>query len=391
MITTPQAGKAFFLLVIAPTYGQHFIKADLENFDFEGIVEFVKALPMLPNLRSFKLDGITLHMLETECDAQVMEIVMARLSSAIRQSARQLVLVESSLRQVLHFVWSAPLLSKLEVHPPSYDRQVITSLWRILTTTPAVTHLHMNLSEFDDDEDLLDLRILVDTRPASIAPLSTITLEYAELVASISDLLALFSPNLRTVTIKYCCLAEQPAAQPSALPTCALPNLQSLNLTGPADCLLPTLDGVTSALLPRLRMLTIDCRPADSTLSSASSAIVDRVKAIATEHSNLEVVKLSHPYARLDSRSGQAGDSAPSRHGTEMLNLPSVYPLLTTAKPDDSIQPYSNDDATGYSVKLLEAGMDWCKRASLTDDRVSLARLARALQPLDFERMLHEM
>ncbi|TKA50590.1 hypothetical protein B0A53_06068 [Rhodotorula sp. CCFEE 5036] len=391
VITTPQAGKAFFLLVIAPTYGQHFIKADLENFDFEGIVEFVKALPMLPNLRSFKLDGITLHMLETECDAQVMEIVMARLSSAIRQSARQLVLVESSLRQVLHFVWSAPLLSKLEVHPPSYDRQVITSLWRILTTTPAVTHLHMNLSEFDDDEDLLDLRILVDTRPASIAPLSTITLEYAELVASISDLLALFSPNLRTVTIKYCCLAEQPAAQPSALPTCALPNLQSLNLTGPADCLLPTLDGVTSALLPRLRMLTIDCRPADSTLSSASSAIVDRVKAIATEHSNLEVVKLSHPYARLDSRSGQAGDSAPSRHGTEMLNLPSVYPLLTTAKPDDSIQPYSNDDATGYSVKLLEAGMDWCKRASLTDDRVSLARLARALQPLDFERMLHEM
>lgn len=195
MITTPQAGKAFFLLVIAPTYGQHFIKADLENFDFEGIVEFVKALPMLPNLRSFKLDGITLHMLETECDAQVMEIVMARLSSAIRQSARQLVLVESSLRQVLHFVWSAPLLSKLEVHPPSYDRQVITSLWRILTTTPAVTHLHMNLSEFDDDEDLLDLRILVDTRPASIAPLSTITLEYAELVASISDLLALFRPT----------------------------------------------------------------------------------------------------------------------------------------------------------------------------------------------------
>ena len=74
-----------------------------------------------------------------------------------------------------------------------------------------------------------------------------------------------------------------------------------------------------------------------------------------------------------------------------MLNLPSVYPLLTTAKPDDSVQPYSNDDATGYSVKLLEAGMEWCKRASLTDDRVSLARLAKALQPLDFERMLHEM
>ena len=96
---------------------------------------------------------------------------------------------------------------------------------------------------------------------------------------------------------------------------------------------LPTLKGVTSTLLPQLRTLVVDCRPADPGWASESSVVVSRVQAIAAEHDNLDNVKLSHPYARLDSRSGQADDAAddtaPSRHRTEMLNLPSAYPLLT--------------------------------------------------------------
>lgn len=185
---------------------------------------------------------------------------------------------------------------------------------------------------------------------------------------------------------------EPAAAQPSALPTCALPNLQFLHLIGPEDWLLPTLDGVTSALLPHLRMLTIDCRPAtpaDPALSSASRAIVDRVKAIAAEHNKLKIDKVSHPSARLDSRHDQTSDSA--RRGPKILNLPSIYPLVGTAAPS-AVSPHcTSNDALDYFDKLLEAGMDWRARARATGDQVGLGRLAKALQPLDFERMLHEM
>ena len=397
MITTFKASKAFFSLHIAPLYGQHFIKADWNTFTSIGIVELVKALPMLTNLRSFTFHGSALSTLEEECDLDLKDLVLARLSSAVWGDVRELFLIIPSLQQVLHVVGLAPLLSKLELQ--ILDEEVLTNLWHILDATPGLKHLRMNFAPlaFDDSRDEpLDLKILVDTKPKSIVRLSTITLEPAEMLTNTGAFLALFSPDLRAVTVQYRPWTEpedEPAAaHPSALPTCALPNLQFLNLIGPEDWLLPTLDGVTSALLPRLRMLTIDCRPAtpaDPALSSTSSAIVDRVKAIAAEHHKLEIVKVSHPSARVDSRHDQVDSSA--RHGPKMLNLPSIYPLVGTAEPDAFFPHCVSDDALAYVDKLLEAGMDWRTRARATGDQVGLGRLAKALQPLDFERMLHEM
>ena len=142
MITTHKANKDYFILFIAPLYGQQFIKAEWTTFNATAIVELVKALPMLPNLRSFAVDGLGLRMLEEKYESQLRDFVLARLSSAVCGTMRQLVLAGPSLQQVLHLVGSAPLLSKLELQ--ILDEEVFTNLWHILDATPGLTHLLMD-------------------------------------------------------------------------------------------------------------------------------------------------------------------------------------------------------------------------------------------------------
>ncbi|KWU41794.1 hypothetical protein RHOSPDRAFT_36681 [Rhodotorula sp. JG-1b] len=186
----------YFHLVIAPTHGHHFVDIEFDATAPEQIVEFIKALPFLPNLRTINLTR-KLHDGIGRLDAPLQQAVEERLDRVIGTGIRDLTL----------------------------DRLPLADIFRFTTRAPNI-----------------------------------------------------------------------------------------LNLSGPADWLLPTLEGVTSALLPRLRMLTVHCRPAAPALSWDSSEIVDRVKAIAAEHDKLEVIQLSHPYARLDSCPGPTEDSA--RHRT---------------------------------------------------------------------------
>lgn len=48
---------------------------------------------------------------------------------------------------------------------------------------------------FDERDEPLNLEVLVDTKPTSIVPLSTITLRSAELLTNIGAFLALFPPT----------------------------------------------------------------------------------------------------------------------------------------------------------------------------------------------------
>ncbi|GAA5989488.1 hypothetical protein JCM10908_000497 [Rhodotorula pacifica] len=365
-ISASKAHSDLFHLVIGPAYGKYFVEAVLNTADKKGVVELVKALPMLPNLRIFQLEGSNWYRLGPP-PPSVQEAVLARLASAVAQGARELAVRYCSLQDILRLTKSAKFLTKFKLQVP--DKAVLDNFWRLIKPMHHLTDLLMSSVGFEIEDGSLDLKLLIKTKPLTVPALTVLTLDDVEAFANVADFFGLFAPTLRCVTIKYTKVADPVADQFSALPACCLPQLRRLNLVGRANILLPVLDGIKPTLMPELRHFSVDTPTNDP----ISPDIVARVKLVAVEFHKLETIVC--PPADWVS-----------------------YPRLAMTPPRVLIQRLG-DDATQeerqvtfkYLDDLLAAGQEWRRRAVTTRDWVGLARLAKALQPLDLERSLHEM
>ena len=128
----------YFHLVIAPTHGHHFVDVEFDATAPEQIVEFIKALPFLPNLRTINLTR-KLHDGIGRLDAPLQQAVEERLDRVIGTGIRDLTLDRLPLADIFRFTTRAPNVTRLSLFIT--NPSVIDELWSIISPIPHLAKL----------------------------------------------------------------------------------------------------------------------------------------------------------------------------------------------------------------------------------------------------------
>ncbi|GAA5969886.1 hypothetical protein JCM8115_006017 [Rhodotorula mucilaginosa] len=107
----------FFHLVIAPKYGHHFIDVDFTATTSTQIVEFAKALPLLPNLHTIDITNDLIDATQG-LDALLKRAVEEKLVLAVAKGVRRLSLDCLPVDEVFRFTAGARNVTCLSLESP---------------------------------------------------------------------------------------------------------------------------------------------------------------------------------------------------------------------------------------------------------------------------------
>jgi hypothetical protein len=381
----------FFHLVIAPKYGHHFHNVDFTATTSTQIVEFAKALPLLPNLHTIKLPKDLLDVIHV-LDTPLQQAVEAKLILTIANCVRHLTLRTLPLDDVLRFTAGARNVTQLSLNIS--DPLVLDGLWNIVAPMTQLVELRMFFTDTPSAEPPR-FAVLLNNPPKVTPSLTLLSLFGSVNLDGQSDLVAIFASTLRDLNLGSREAGLVVGNEQSLLPHCSFPRLESLQLYLPDALLQKTLDAVPGPpQLPKwCHLWTTQER------TPLSPMCVAKIEKLVAEHTGLEYVDLCPIYKRLSliDSSGQE-DNHQSRRQLLEDSLSGEYPLLAMTDSDALAELLQHDTASEQRQNTLDAIDDVLeyaterrKRIAATEDWVDAARFVKDLGRLDLERIINRL
>lgn len=377
----------YFHLVIAPTHGHHFVDVDFDATAPEQIVEFIKALPFLPNLRTINLTR-TLHDGIRRLNAPLQQAVEERLALVIETGIHDLTLDRLHLDDIFRFTTRAPNVTRLSLFIT--NPSVIDELWSIISPIPHLAKLSLTYAATAPAEPF-QIATLLSAQPKTKPALSSLVLYGHLSTDGLADFIAIFASSLRSLTIGIVKSAFRTGTPQPVIPVCSFPRLRSLALQLPEALQQTTLDAMRGPpQLPNLRTLTTSRQR--TPLSAGSIASFANLFA---RHPGVKHV-LSDPLSvrvSLLNAFNPVGDSSSRLLGGDTSD---EYPLVAMTDPDILTERLQDDAAREQRQNTLDAidsvleyATERRKWIAATEDWVDAARFVQDLGRLDLRRMIH--
>ena len=388
-LSTSKVADNFFQLVIAPTHGCHFVSVRFDATTSVAIIEFTKALPFLPNLRTINLtrellDGIR------RLDAPVRQAVEERLDLVIETGIRDLTLHRLPLNATVRFTARAPNVTSLTLFIS--DPSVIDELWSIILPMRHLANLSLTCVATAPAEPF-QTATLLSAQPRTKPALSSLVLYGHLSTDGLADFIAVFASNLRHLTVGIVESASQTGTPQPVLPACSFPRLRSLALKLPEALQQTTLDATPGPpQLPNWRTLTTSRQQPPLSASSIASFARLFARHTGVKHvlSDSLCIRVSH----LDSFNSVA--DSPSR--LVGGNTSDKYPIVAMTDSDTIAERLQRDTAWEQRRNTLDAiddvlayAIERRKRIAATEDWADAARFVKNLGHLDLERMIHRL
>ncbi|GAA5989489.1 hypothetical protein JCM10908_000498 [Rhodotorula pacifica] len=378
-----------FQLVIAPLYGHHFTQVVLGTLAPNQVVEFVKALPLLPNLRRFTLTP-TLYRDLLALTPELRQAVEQKIISSITKNAKRLSFDGFPLQDTVRYTSGATKLTSLTLE--NCDSVTLDKLWEIVSPLSHLNRLRV-LFVAPQFGPLPQFATLLDKRPSIVPKLTTLFLYFVSDTHRLDDFVGIFASALRTLVIGTIDNGIHLGERLSVLPFRVFPELRYMGLDLPDGLLQATLDAMADpACLPSLRRL--DVWTDEACLSDASMASLGRFLAAHTAIEHVSLFPLDGRISLLDE--SRLAEQLPP--GAVVGDSPFGYPVVAMTDTADLAERMQDDGAKEQRENvasciddLLRYVFEWRKRVEATGDHFEAARLAELLAPLDVERMLHRL
>ncbi|GAA5989493.1 hypothetical protein JCM10908_000500 [Rhodotorula pacifica] len=383
---------------IAQQYGHYFVKLDLRGVNRSHIMEVVKALPCLPNLKGFDLGGGPLAIFDHSAADIIAASILSKLMNAMKKAeilklgkyeTNEIRLMTSAAGNTLRHL-------SLRFDKPS----TLFSLWSVLEPLNNLKELFLTFVRTSALKNL-DLQELVNSYKADkTLALTELKINTHHFIFNVSPFVELFAPSLRTLILDVPQAPnehegeddeEDADATTHLVPLTSLRELHSLELRGNCSLLVRELKRLERHdALRKVRFVTIhparksapiDLMYIKARLTSASARVPEftmyvnksRLQLFASAFSRFEeydVCKTTSPFLHP---------------ALALTDAETIRDLLKQGERPDQRQAVLDtlDDVLKFAV-------EWRERAVNTQDWADVARLAELLQPMDVERMVHK-
>ncbi|GAA5989491.1 hypothetical protein JCM10908_000499 [Rhodotorula pacifica] len=389
-----QATNPMFTLVIVPAYGQHFTHLDMLNASAVHLTELAKGLPSLPNLRHIVLPARPLDKLLQSTAAPVAVVIRSTLLISLRK-IDQLATGRSSLSECLEITNSCSAsLRRLTLSCASPD--ILPALWDILQPLPNLNFLDLyvlpKLGAWTQDMSFEDL---TSTPTMTMPRLETLSIQFRRVPRNLPAFVSLFSSSLHELWIHIIDAGSDPSSLGThqILPITSMPALTYVQLIAKSTVLDAAFRAAQPEMVPSLSQMAI-LHIGDGTVAPTASA---HMLAYIRDHGRVEDITISQ-YSDRQTRALEDAEAVELESLVPVVDIgPELYPHLAMNGPNaiqawccDEARPANRPIALRMLDDLLEYMKQWRNRAILAQDWADVARLATALQHVDFERMLHD-